>query len=116
MTSSGKKRKNVVSWHRHFLVWGVTEEQLAKHLAKIKSRFAPIMPGLCAVHKKIIEPDQFAYKLWYVLKSPCKEYSIGKRRERDGKTGAATIQAKFQKNPPCKSGETVLFNARYVFG
>ena len=48
----GKKRKNVVSWHRHFLVWGVTEEQLAKHLAKIKSRFAPIMPGLCAVHKK----------------------------------------------------------------
>ena len=81
----GKKQKNVVSWHGHFLVWGVTEEQLAKHLAKIKSRFTPIMPGLCAVHKKIIPPDQFGYKLWYVLKSPCKEYSIGKRHKPDEK-------------------------------
>ena len=90
----GKPRKNVVSWHGHFLVWGVTEEQLAKHLAKIKSRFTPIMRGLCAVHKKIIPPDQFGYKLWYVLKSPCKEYSIGKRRECDEKTGAT----KFKQN------------------
>jgi hypothetical protein len=45
------------------------------------------MPGLCAVHKKIIPRDQFAYTLWYIPKSPCKEYSIGKRRERDKKTG-----------------------------
>jgi hypothetical protein len=37
----------VVSWHGHFLVWGVTEKQLAKHLAKTKPRFTPIMPGLC---------------------------------------------------------------------
>jgi hypothetical protein len=59
----GKKQKSLISWHGHFLVWGVAEERLAKHLAKIKSRFASIMPGLCAVHKKIIEPDQFGYKL-----------------------------------------------------
>ena len=32
----GKQRKNVVSWHVHFLVWGVTEEHLAKHLGKNK--------------------------------------------------------------------------------
>ena len=48
----GKQRKNVVSWHDHFLVWGVSEEQLAKHLKAIKPRFTSIMPGLCAVHKK----------------------------------------------------------------
>jgi hypothetical protein len=29
---------------------------------KIKSRFTPIMPGLCAVHKKIIPRDQFGYR------------------------------------------------------
>jgi hypothetical protein len=46
-------RKNAISWHGHFLVWGVTEKQLAKHLAKIKPHFTPIMPGLCAVHKKL---------------------------------------------------------------
>jgi hypothetical protein len=90
----GNQRKNVVSWHGHFLVWGITEKQLAKHFEAIKPNFTPIMPGLCAVHKKKIPLDQFGYKLWYVLKSPCKEYSIGQRREPDEKTGAA----KFKQN------------------
>jgi hypothetical protein len=71
------QRKNVISWRGHFLVWGITEKQLAKHLAKIKPRFTPIVPGLCAVHKKLIPPDQFGYKRWYILKAPRKEYSIG---------------------------------------
>jgi hypothetical protein len=93
----GNKRKNVVSWHGHFLVWGITEERLAKYLAKTKPRFTPIMPGLCAVHKKIIPPDQFGYKLWYILKSPCKEYSIGQRRERDEKTGAVRFKQNSRK-------------------
>jgi hypothetical protein len=91
---AGTQRKNVVSWHGHFVVWGVTEKRLAEHLEAIKPNFTPIMPGLCAVHKKIIPPDQFGYKLWYIFKSPCKEYSIGQRRERDDKSGAA----KFKQN------------------
>ena len=52
------------------------------------------MPGFCAVHKKRIPPDQFGHKLWYILKAPRKEYSIGQRRECDGKTGAP----KFKQN------------------
>ena len=90
----GTQRKDVVSWHGHFLVWGITKTQLAKHLKKIKPRFTPVMPGLCAVHKKIIPRAQFGYKLSYILKSPCKEYSIGQRREHDRKTG----RAKFKQN------------------
>ena len=90
----GNKRKNVISWHGHFLVWGITEKQLARHLAKTKPRYAPIMPRLCAVHKKRIPPEQFGYKLWYILKAPRKEYSIGRRRECDEKTG----EAKFKQN------------------
>jgi hypothetical protein len=42
------------------------------------------MPGLCAVHPKTIKPDQFGHRLWYINKSPRREYSIGKRREPDG--------------------------------
>jgi hypothetical protein len=90
----GNIQNNVISWHGHFLVWGVTEKQLAKHLAKTKPCFTPIMPGLCAVHKKIIPRDQFGYKLWYTLKSPCKEYSIGQRREFGHNTGTG----KFKQN------------------
>jgi hypothetical protein len=96
----GNKRKNVVSWHGHFLVWGITKKQLAKHLAKTKPRSTPMMPGLCAVHKKRIPPDQFGYKLWYILKSPCKEYSIGQRRERDKKTGAVRFKQNSRKIRP----------------
>jgi hypothetical protein len=64
----GNQRKNVVSWHGHFLIWGIGEKPLAKHLAKIKSRYTPIMPDLCAVHTKRIPREQFGYKLWYILK------------------------------------------------
>ena len=97
---SGNKQKNVVSWHGHLLVWGATEKQLAKRLAKIKPRFTPIMPGLCAVHKKIIPRDQFGYKLCYIIKSPCKEYSIGQRRERDERTGAVKLKQNSRKIRP----------------
>jgi hypothetical protein len=96
----GTHRKNVTSWHGHFLVWETTEEWLAKHLAKTKPRFTPIMPGLCAVHKKIIPRDQFGRKLRYILKSPCKEYSIGQRRKRDEKTGAVRFKQNSRKIRP----------------
>jgi len=89
---SGEKRKNVVSWHGHFLVWGISRKDLQRHLKTIKARFAPIMPSLCAVHQKAIEPGQFGYKLWYILKSPCKEYSIGKHRTPDERTGLARFK------------------------
>jgi hypothetical protein len=97
---AGTQRKNVVSWHGHFVVWGVTEKRLVTHLEAIKPNFTPIMPGLCAVHKKTIPPDQFGYKLWYILKSPCKEYSIGQRRERDDKSGAAKFKQNSRKIRP----------------
>jgi hypothetical protein len=89
---TGEKQKDTVSWHGHFLVWGVTEKDLNRHLNKIKPRFTPIMRGLCAVHKKRIPPGQFGYKLWYIIKSPRREYSIGRRRTPDEKTGNARFK------------------------
>ena len=69
----GKKQKSVVSWHGHFLVWGISRKDLQQHLKTIKAQCTPIMPGLCAVHQKLIELGQFGYKLWYILKSPLVE-------------------------------------------
>jgi hypothetical protein len=102
------QQKNVISWHGHFLVWGVIKRQLARHLTKIKPRFTPIMPGLCALHKKRIAPEQFGYKLWYILKAPRKEYSIGQRRECDQKTGAAKFKQNSRKIRP--GNRLKLFN------
>jgi hypothetical protein len=101
---AGETQKNVVSWHGHFLVWGVTKTQLTRQLKRIKPRFTPIMPGLCAVHQKTIKPDQFGYKLWYINKAPCKEYSIGKRLRRDPKSGAARFK---QNSRPIRPGHRV---------
>jgi hypothetical protein len=100
----GEKQKNVVSWHGHFLVWGISKKQLARDLEGIKLRFTPIMRGLCAVHQKTIKLDQFGYKLWYLVKSPCTEYSIGKRLRRDPKSDAARFK---QNSRPIRPGHRV---------
>ena len=97
---AGEKRKNVVSWHAHFLVWGISRKQLNRHLDKLKPRFTPIMPSLRAVHKKRIPPDQFGYKLSYIVKSPRKEYSIGRRRNPDGITENARFKQNFREIRP----------------
>jgi hypothetical protein len=79
----GTPQKNMVSWHGHFLVWGIKKKDLVGHFANVKSRLTPMMPGLCAVHQKTIKPDQIGHRIWYINKSPCTEYSIGRRREPD---------------------------------
>ena len=96
----GDKVKNVVSWHGHFLVWGVTKKQLAEHLEGIKPRFIPICLRSRPVNKKIIKPEWFGHVLWYLIKSPCKEYSIGKRSEPEAKTGAARYKQNLRKIRP----------------
>ena len=107
-TDAGEKRKNVVSWHGHFLVWDISRKQLNRHLERIKPRFTPIMPGLCAVHNKAIPPEQFGYKLWYIIKSPREEYSIGRRLKSDKRTGAARFK---QNSRTIRPGHRVkLFN------
>jgi hypothetical protein len=108
-----EQRKNVVSWHGHFLVWGISQKDLENHLAKVKPRFLPIMPGRCAVHQKTIEAGQFGYKLWYINKSPCKEYSIGKRSKTD-KNG----QPRYKQNSrPLRPGHRVklFYSMRNIY-
>jgi hypothetical protein len=83
----GRNIKGMVSWHGHFLVWGIEQKILAKHVKKLNNRFKAIMPNFAAADQKQIEYGQFGYKLWYIVKSPCKEYSVGKRSKPDKKTG-----------------------------
>jgi hypothetical protein len=52
-------------------LFGASPRSGLQNIWKNISRFTPIMRGLCAVHRKAIE-----------LKSPYKEYSIGKRFDR----------------------------------
>lgn len=84
--------KDLVSWHGHFLVWGLDQRKIADHVKGINCRCHGIMPYLDAAHQKQIEYGQFGYKLWYIVKSPCKEYSIGKLSKPDKRTGATKFR------------------------
>jgi hypothetical protein len=66
---------------------GVKQKALARHVKKLNVEFKGIMPNFKVAHQKQIEYGQFGYKLWYIVKSLCKEYSVGKLSEPDEKTG-----------------------------
>ncbi len=73
--------KDRVSWHGHFLVWGTNRRKLNRWRRKIETRIGRVIQHRCAIHIKRVSLDQFGHRLWYINKSPCTEYSIGKRRE-----------------------------------
>lgn len=88
----GEIVKDLVSWHGHFLVWGIDQKDLAERAKRINTNREAVMPCLKAAHQKVIEEGQFGYKLWYILKAPRKEYSVGKRKKAHKKTGAARFK------------------------
>lgn len=83
---NGNPVRNMVSWHGHFLVWGIKRRFLRRHIKRLNTHLRAIMPQYKAAHWKEIEGNQFGHKLWYINKMPCKEYSVGKRRKPDEKT------------------------------
>ena len=105
-------QKNIVSWHGHFIVWGITGKELLQWRDKIAYRVAPIMLDMCAIHIKAIPPDQFGHRLWYINKSPRKEYSVGKR----SKPNDHGLPRYKQNSRPLRPGHRVrlFYMLRYV--
>jgi hypothetical protein len=89
---NGEDRKELVSWHMHALVWGVAQRRVVQIVKRLNDKSEAIMPQCKAAHQKIIGHGEFGRYLWYVNKSPYKEYSVGKRRKRHKKTGAARFK------------------------
>ena len=81
-----EKTPPFVSWHGHFLVWGISRKRLSRIIKKLNCKLEAVMPNLAAAHWKLVERGKFGHKICYLGKSPCKEYSIGKYTEA-GKDG-----------------------------
>jgi hypothetical protein len=79
----GVPQKNLVSWHGHLLVWGISQKKLLRWKRKVEHRLIRAVPHLSAVHIKRNPADQFGQRIWYINKSPRTEYSIGKRGKPD---------------------------------
>jgi hypothetical protein len=67
-----------VSWHGHFLVWGIGRKRLSRMIKKLNCKLEAVMPNFAAAHWKRVEGGKFGKKICYIAKSPFKEYSIGK--------------------------------------
>jgi hypothetical protein len=79
--SAGQKTPSLVSWHGHFLVWGISRKRLSRLINKLNCNLEAVMPDFAAAHWKQVERGKFGQKICYLAKSPCKEYSVGKYTE-----------------------------------
>jgi hypothetical protein len=68
----------LVSWHGHFLVWGIGRKRLSRIIKKLNCKLEAVMPDFAAAHWKQVERGKFGQKICYIAKSPFKEYSVGK--------------------------------------
>jgi hypothetical protein len=82
----GRRTPPLVSWHGHFLVWGISRKLLARAIKKLSSKLEAVMPDFAAAHWKRIERNKLGKKICYLAKSPRKEYSVGRYTEA-GKNG-----------------------------
>jgi hypothetical protein len=82
----GRHTPPLVSWHGHFLVWGIGKKRLSRIIKKLNSKVVAVMPNFDAAHWKQVEVGKFGKKICYLVKSPRKEYSVGKYSE-GGKDG-----------------------------
>lgn len=80
---NGRLKRDVISRHGHFLVWGASRKELLRWRQKLQHRVIRAIKHLTAVHIKKIPPDQLGQRIWYINKSPCKEYSVGKYSKQD---------------------------------
>ena len=81
-----EKTPPFVSWHGHFLVWGISRKPLSRMIKKLNCKLEAVMPNFAAAHWKLVERGKFGRKICYLSKSPRKEYSVGKYSE-VGKNG-----------------------------
>jgi hypothetical protein len=101
---NGGLKRNIISWHGHFLVWGISQEELLRWRRNVEHRIIRAVPHLTGIHVKQIPSEQLGHRIWYINKSPSKEYSIGKRSENDAKTGEPRYK---QNSRPLRPGHRV---------
>ncbi len=87
--ATGRKTSPLVSWHGHFLVWGIRKERLSRIIKRLNLKLEAIMPDFAPAQWKQVERGKFGQKICYVAKSPSKEYSVGKYKQARGKWRSA---------------------------
>jgi hypothetical protein len=72
-------------WHLHALVWGISRNELRKHLRKLvlAGRYVAIADGLDATHVREIKQGRLPAHVAYLLKSPSKAYRVSVRDRED---------------------------------
>src|SRR5436853_5037037 len=75
------KGKRAVSWHAHYIVWGISGSELKGLVAEWNKAgvYRSIAEGIPAAHCKEIGRNTLANTVCYTLKSPANGYRLYKR-------------------------------------
>ena len=77
-----------VSWHAHFILWGVGRARLAALIDSVSRRNRTLVPGITAGHSRFLRRDQFERKILYMMKGAISEYRVWQDKDVfDPKTG-----------------------------
>jgi hypothetical protein len=79
--------RRLISWHGHFLVWGVARKDLRAWRKRLREQFRGLMPGMRGIAVKKVRKGRFGPTMEYLLKFQRKEYCIGRRSGTNPKTG-----------------------------
>jgi len=74
------KGRRVVSWHAHYIVWGIGSVRLATLVAgwNEKEVYRSVADGIPAAHCVVIRPADLPHTVCYTLKSPTHGYRLRK--------------------------------------
>jgi hypothetical protein len=74
--------RTAVSWHLHLFAWGENREQFRERIEAMnrnKSNYRPIIPNGTGAHWMEISAGTLAIKFRYMVRSPTKAYTVGRR-------------------------------------
>jgi hypothetical protein len=66
-----EKTPPFVSWHGHFLVWGIGRKRLSRMIKKLNCKLEAVMPNFAAAHWKQVEPGKFGQITRNQWRRPC---------------------------------------------
>src|SRR3954454_2426826 len=76
-------RNIVLLPHVRCLVWGVRQRELDAVCRDIRSQIKPLLPYATAAQYKRVRDGDLLQMVWYVCKTPYKQYQLGQREKSD---------------------------------
>jgi hypothetical protein len=73
------ERRYGVLYHLHALVWDIEKKQLREHCRRVRKEIRPVLPYATSAHYAQVREGDLLRMVWYMTKTPRKQYQLSKR-------------------------------------